>query len=81
MNQSKPTRRSKRLERYLRNELGWSTTEYKRQCPKCAWKFDSIYSTYCTDCGSKLGKPKDESRGAIYTDIENALKYALEEEK
>ena len=70
------TDRSERLEKYLREKLGWNTQDYSYRCKHCE-TLSYIAGKFCKDCGNKL-KVVDNKKD-VCDDLEKALKHALEE--
>lgn len=68
------TKRSKRLAKFLENELGWSIRDDFRNCPSCKGRGNG---KHCSNCGEKLPKPPVQD--IVYKELEAALKYALED--
>lgn len=74
----KATKRAKRLEKFLREQLEWvtATDGLDRNCPsghkvRCGGKF-------CPECGKKTTIPKGNDE-ELFIDLERAIAYALKE--
>jgi len=68
-------KRSKRLAMYLEGKLGWDVFPSDTWCPKC--KRDK-FGHFCSECGTKL---TSNSKDQTYKDLEEAITFALNNEK
>lgn len=76
---AKPTKRAKRLEKYLRDVLGWETGTGLYTCRGCGKKRYQG-GGYCDRCGEKMPKKSDRATdGVVFDDLEKAIAHALEE--
>ena len=74
------TERSKRLEKYLSDELGWATEFNRWRCSNKAKCHHIVYveCNFCSYCGSKMKKEKDND---TLHQLEEAISFALGEKK
>ena len=74
----KPTKRAKRMEKYLSERLGWETKSGAKVCSKgCGFEhFSSL--NFCANCGGQM--VRDKHRDAeTFSQLEEAIAYALGE--
>jgi hypothetical protein len=75
----KATKRAKRLERYLSEELGWDTKSGRYECASEGCLHTSFsFQNFCPDCGYKM-PTKRKGSGMVFDELEQAIAYALEE--
>ena len=75
------------VEEFLREKLGWSTSDeccsIVKMCPKKSCNGGGGEDDqFCSRCGAELIRDDEEMQGyGAFADIENALKYALKKNK
>lgn len=73
------TQRSKRLEKFLSDALGWETHSERWKCTSCLHS-TGYNAAFCECCGKKM-KLDNSDRKTVEADLEEAIKYALGERK
>ena len=68
------TRRAERLEKYLRETMGWETQADRRNCTNCDARLWEEHE-FCWRCGEKA--PERELDPEVIAELEKAIRYAL----
>lgn len=77
------TKRSRLLEKYLREKLGWTTgADEEVVCLKCRMTTDTLVplvkkKKFCAWCGSKLPKVR-EAKLHVLDELEAALRFSVD---
>ena len=73
------TKRSKRLEFFLSNELGWETQISRWSCitSGCSFRTYKLLN-FCSNCGTKM--PKEQDDMGEEDELELAIAFALGED-